>query len=75
MTSLPICPITWLDVADLYQASTVSFLAENIDGRGKANILSTPGGKDILHLEAGFDRSWGSDRQGAAKSVRSRNSC
>jgi len=47
-----------VDVADLYQASTVSFLAENIDGRGKANILSTPGGKDILHLEAGFDRSW-----------------
>ncbi len=47
-----------VDVADLYQASTVSFLAENIDGRGKANILSTPGGKEILHLEAGFDRSW-----------------
>jgi outer membrane protein assembly factor BamC len=46
------------DVADLYQASTVSFLAENIDSRGKASLVSTPGGKELLRLEADFDRSW-----------------
>ena len=46
------------DVADLYQASTVSFLAENIDSRGKASIINTPAGRELLHLEAGFDRSW-----------------
>lgn len=46
------------DVADLYQASSVSFLAENIDSRGKASIVSTPGGRELLRLEAGFDRSW-----------------
>jgi len=47
------------DVAGLYQASTVSFLAENINSRGKASIISTPGGREVLHLEAPFRRSWG----------------
>ena len=47
------------DVADLYQASTVSFLAENIDSKGKASIVTTPGGKELLRLEADFQRSWG----------------
>lgn len=46
------------DVAGLYQASTVSFLAENIDSRGKASIVTTPGGREILRLDAGYDRSW-----------------
>jgi len=46
------------DVADLYQASTVSFLAENIDGRGKASIINTPAGRELLHLQAGYNRSW-----------------
>jgi uncharacterized lipoprotein len=46
------------DIADLYQASTVSFLAENIDSRGKASIINTPAGREILHLQASFERSW-----------------
>jgi len=46
------------DIAGLYQASTVSFLAENIESQGKASIVSTPGGRDILRLDAGYDRSW-----------------
>jgi uncharacterized lipoprotein len=36
----------------------VSFLAENIESQGKASIVSTPGGRDILRLDAGYDRSW-----------------
>ena len=47
------------DVADLYQASTVSFLAENIDSKGKASIVNTPGGRELLRLEADYTRSWG----------------
>lgn len=47
------------DVAGLYQASTVSFLAENINSRGKASIINTPGGREVLHLEAPYMRSWG----------------
>lgn len=46
------------DVADLYQASSVSFLAENINSRGKASLVRTPGGREILRLDAGYDRSW-----------------
>lgn len=46
------------DVADLYQASSVSFLAENINSRGKASIITTPAGKEVLHLNANYDRSW-----------------
>jgi len=46
------------DVADLYQASTVSFLAENIDSRGKASLVNTPAGREVLHLEAEYSRSW-----------------
>lgn len=46
------------DVADLYQASTVSLLAENIDGRGKATIINTPAGRELLHLQAAYNRSW-----------------
>jgi outer membrane protein assembly factor BamC len=46
------------DVADLYQASSVSFLAENIDSQGKASLVSTPGGKELLRLEADYERSW-----------------
>ena len=46
------------NVAGLYQASTVSFLAENISSRGKASLVSTPGGREILRLEAEFGRSF-----------------
>ena len=46
------------DLAGLYQASTVSFLAENISSRGKASIITTPGGREILRLEADYGRSW-----------------
>ena len=45
-------------VTDLYQASTISFLAENIDNAGKARIQQTPAGQRILHLEADYNRSW-----------------
>jgi len=48
------------DLAGLYQASTVSFLAENISSRGKASMITTPGGRDILRLEADYKRSWAS---------------
>jgi len=47
------------DIADLYQASTVSFLAENIDRSGKASLVTGPQGQEILRLEADFSRSWG----------------
>lgn len=46
------------DIADLYQASTVSFLAVNINSRGKASLVNTPAGREILRLEADFQRSW-----------------
>jgi outer membrane protein assembly factor BamC len=46
------------DVADLYQASSVSFLAGNIDSRGKAVIATTPAGSQILQLKAEYNRSW-----------------
>jgi len=46
------------DVAGLYQASTVSFLAENISSRGKASLVRTPGGREILRLEADYNRSY-----------------
>lgn len=46
------------DVADLYQASTVSFLAGNISSEGKASLATTPGGSDLLRLRADYDRSW-----------------
>jgi len=46
------------DVADLYQASSVSFLAENIESRGKASLVRTPGGRQIMRLETNFERSW-----------------
>jgi outer membrane protein assembly factor BamC len=46
------------DVADLYQASSVSFLAGNIASSGKATIVNTPAGEEILQLQADFQRSW-----------------
>lgn len=46
------------DVADLYQASTVSFLAENINSRGKATMVNTPAGREVLRLQATYERSW-----------------
>ena len=46
------------DVADLYQASSVSFLAGNISSNGKAAIATTPGGSEVLQLKANYDRCW-----------------
>jgi outer membrane protein assembly factor BamC len=46
------------DVADLYQASSVSFLAGNIDSSGKATLTTTQGGNKLLQLSADYDRCW-----------------
>lgn len=46
------------DVADLYQASSESFLARNISGTGKASLERDAAGNDILQLQAAYDRSW-----------------
>jgi outer membrane protein assembly factor BamC len=46
------------DVADLYQASSVSFLAGNISSTGKATLDSDGNGGEVLVLQAGFSRSW-----------------
>ncbi len=46
------------DVADLYQASSVSFLAGNISSAGKANIVTNAAGEEVLQLQAEFNRSW-----------------
>ncbi len=45
-------------VADLYQASSVSFLAGNISTAGKSSIATTPGGSEVLQLRADYDRCW-----------------
>jgi len=46
------------DVADLYQASSISFLAGNISSQGKATLGTAADGHELLYLQAGFDRSW-----------------
>lgn len=46
------------DVADLYQASSVSFLAGNINSTGKASLTTTPAGAQVLQLRADYNRSW-----------------
>lgn len=46
------------DVANLYQASSVSFLAGNIQSSGKATIVSDAAGGEVLRLQADFNRSW-----------------
>lgn len=46
------------DVADLYQASSVSFLAGNIPSAGKAVLVTSPEGEEVLRLQASFNRSW-----------------
>jgi len=46
------------DVADLYQASSVSFLAGSINSSGKASLTTTEGGNEILQLKADYNRSW-----------------
>lgn len=46
------------DVANLYQASSVSFQASNIPSEGKATIIPDPTGGEMLRLQADFDRSW-----------------
>lgn len=51
------------DVADLYQASTASFLAANLSGEGKAALSETSAGNPVLTLRADFDRSWAAVRR------------
>jgi outer membrane protein assembly factor BamC len=46
------------DVADLNNASSVSFLAGNISSTGKAAIFTTPAGTDVLSLQAEYRRCW-----------------
>ncbi len=46
------------DVAELNQASSVSFLAGNISSSGKATIFTTPAGNDVLSLQAEYSRSY-----------------
>jgi len=46
------------DVADLYTASSVSFLAGSISNAGKASLVTTPEGDELVHLQAAYDRSW-----------------
>lgn len=46
------------DVADLNNASSVSFLAGNISTAGKATIFTTPAGADVLALQAEYSRCW-----------------
>ncbi|MES2624272.1 MAG: outer membrane protein assembly factor BamC [Pseudomonadota bacterium] len=46
------------DVADLYQATSVSFLAGNIPSAGKAVLVTSPDGEEVLRLQANFNRSW-----------------
>ncbi len=46
------------DVADLYQASSVSFLAGSINSTGKATLINTEGGNEIRQLRADYNRSW-----------------
>lgn len=51
------------DVANLYQASTTSFLATNLSGEGKASLTETSAGNPVLTLQADFDRSWAAVRR------------
>jgi outer membrane protein assembly factor BamC len=46
------------DVADLYLATSVSFLAGNIPSAGKAVLVTSPEGDEVLRLQASFNRSW-----------------
>jgi outer membrane protein assembly factor BamC len=46
------------DVANLNNASSVSFLAGNISSTGKAAIFTTPAGADVLALQADYSRCW-----------------
>jgi outer membrane protein assembly factor BamC len=46
------------DVADLYQATSVSFLAGNIPSAGKAVLVTSPTGEEVLRLQASYNRSW-----------------
>lgn len=46
------------DVADLYQASSASFLARNISSAGKASLVTGADGSQRLQLRSDYDRSW-----------------
>jgi uncharacterized lipoprotein len=46
------------DVADLYTASSVSFLAGNISSTGKATLEPKADGSELLRLQASYDRAW-----------------
>lgn len=47
------------DVADIYQASTVSFLAGNISSEGRATLNTLTDGTRQVVLDAEYSRSWG----------------
>ena len=46
------------DVADIYQASTVSFLAGNISSEGRAGLNGLSDGTQQIVLDAEYQRSW-----------------
>ncbi|MDR0781085.1 MAG: outer membrane protein assembly factor BamC [Pseudomonadales bacterium] len=46
------------DVADLYTASSVSFLAGNISSTGKATLEARQNGGEALLLQAPYERAW-----------------
>jgi Uncharacterized lipoprotein len=46
------------DVADLYTASSVSFLAGSISSEGKASLVPRPNGTEVLRLQSNYDRAW-----------------
>jgi outer membrane protein assembly factor BamC len=51
------------DLADSYQASTASLLATSLSGAGKANLVQTRAGNEMLRLRADYDRSWAAVRR------------
>ncbi|MDR2213803.1 MAG: outer membrane protein assembly factor BamC [Pseudomonadales bacterium] len=46
------------DVADLYTASSVSFLAGNISSEGKAALQTRADGSEVLLLQSSYERAW-----------------
>lgn len=56
------------DVADLYQATSVSMLAGTLSSEGKASMTTTPAGNALLKLDADYDRSWAALRRALTRS-------
>lgn len=46
------------EIADIYQAASVSFLAGNISDKGRASLSTMDDGNVQMRLNADYDRSW-----------------